>query len=543
MRLFISLAGRLVAVALLSAGLAASQYTLTAPDSVKAGASFNVTVSGELPANTIVTIVKKSHAPGRGPLYSYFHKPPNSSLRAPDEPGADYELRLLENHRTLLASRPITVNAVTATLDAPATVEAGGTIAVKWSGEASSDDQIRLTKVGAPANDRLAYAYLSKNPAALTAPDEAGEYEIRYVTGQAKLILASRRISVGGTSAAVTPPAEVPAGALLSIAWEGPNNAGDVINVVPVGSDKRLAWGYPGNGNPATMTAPREPGEYEARYQTGQSRAILARAPLRVVPAAQQAGNLVVRSSAANAGPSGAAVEIILDASGSMLQRMGSERRIDVAKRTLLELTAEMIPAGTPFALRVFGKEVGSCQTDLEIPLAPLDPAAVAGKIGSVQAQNNAKTPIAASMAKVAADLRGATGERAVVLITDGEETCDGDPAAAIEALQGAGIDVRVNVVGFAIDDQSLKDTFQDWAEIGDGGYFEANDAAALKAALSGALQPRFEVMDSSGRAVANGVAGGPAVELMPGAYTVKTDSGSQSANIDPGKTATVELQ
>jgi len=517
----------------------ATAQTLEAPARVEAGGSFEVTVSGALPGNTVVSIVKKSHKPGRGPLYAYFHKPPTTKLRAPDEPDEDYELRLLENHRTLLATRPIAVDGVSATLDAPDTVGAGSAVAVSWTGPNNRGDTIRLAEVGAAPTKHLARTYPGNaNPVKLVAPDKPGEYEIRYITGQASTILVARRISVGGTSASVEPPAEVEAGALLEIAWEGPNNPGDVINVVPVGGSKRQAWGYPGNGNPATMTAPLKAGQYEARYQTGQSRAVLARAPLKVVPAQQSPGRLAV-TSAAKGGLAGAAVEIILDASGSMLQRMGAERRIEVAKRTLSELTADVIPGGAPFALRVFGKEVGSCQTDLEIALSPLNASAVAAKIGAIEAKNNAKTPIADSLANVASDLRGVKGERVVILITDGEETCDGNPAKAVAALRAGGADVRVNIVGFAIDDQALAETFADWADLGGGTYFSANDAAALRAALTGALERPFEIVDSAGRIVARGVAGDDPVTLPPGAYTVKSGGASRKVQVEAGKTAT----
>lgn len=521
--------------------VAAAQYTITAPERVDAGSTFEVSVD-PVPDNAIVSIVKQDHAPNRrGASYAYFHKPPSTNLRAPDEPGADYEVRLLEGHSKVLFARPIIVEGVTATLDAPESVDAGAAFDITWTGPANNQDQLRLVEPGAPADTRLAYAYLSKNPARMAAPDKPGEYELRYVTGQAKIILVSRRIQVGGTSAAVTPPDEIEAGAKLEIGWEGPNNGGDVINVVLLRSGKRRAWGYPGNGNPAGMVAPAEPGEYEVRYQTGQSRAILARAPLRVVPATQEPGSLKVEAGAANAGPSGA-IEIILDASGSMLQRMGAARRIDVAKTTLTQLTVDVLPAGTPFALRVFGKEVGSCQTDLEIGLAPLNAAAVSAKISSIQAQNNAKTPIAASLAQVSADLRGAKRPHTVVLITDGEETCDGDPAEAIAALTAAGLDIRVNIVGFAIDDAGLKEQFEDWAAVGSGAYFDAADADALSAALSGALRQTFEAADANGAVVARGVAGGEAVALPAGEYTLRTGSATQPVVIQSGRMTTVAL-
>ena len=171
-----------------------------------------------------------------------------------------------------------------------------------------------------------------------------------------------------------------------------------------------------------------------------------------MTPAKNEPGKVAVTLAAGT--KSGGAIEIILDASGSMLQKLGAERRIDIAKQTLTKLTSSTIPAGTPFAFRVFGREVDSCQTDLDVPVAPLNPAAVGQRIAALVAKNGAKTPIGASLDKAADDLKSVTGEKLIVLVTDGEETCGGDPAAAIERLRKAGIGTRVSIVGFALDDR-----------------------------------------------------------------------------------------
>lgn len=216
-----------------------------------------------------------------------------------------------------------------------------------------------------------------------------------------------------------------------------------------------------------------------------------------------------------------AAVELILDASGSMLQRMGGKRRIVVAKEVLTEAVREHLPAGMPVALRVFGhEEPGTCATELEIPLGPLDPDRAAAAISAIQAKNLAKTPIAESLAAVPRDLEGAKAA-AVVLVTDGEETCDGDPAAVIESLAEKGVEVTVNIVGFAIDDQALERQFAEWAELGGGRYFSASDEQGLSEALEDALQVPYEVLDAGGERVAEGLVGGEPVELEQGVYRV----------------------
>ena len=48
-------------------------------------------------------------------------------------------------------------------------------------------------------------------------------------------------------------------------------------------------------------------------------------------------------------------VEIILDTSGSMLEKVRRRTRIDIAKDALRDLVTERLPAGTPVALRIFG--------------------------------------------------------------------------------------------------------------------------------------------------------------------------------------------
>lgn len=233
-------------------------------------------------------------------------------------------------------------------------------------------------------------------------------------------------------------------------------------------------------------------------------------------------GTLVVVAGENRAAAAGGAVELILDASGSMLQRLEGKRRIAIAKEVLTEAVESHIPAGTLVALRVFGhREPNACRTDLEIPMAPLDPAAAVEKIAAIEAKNLAKTPIADSLAEVASDLKDASGQKVVVLVTDGEETCDGDPEAVIESLTDKGFDLHLNIVGFAIDDDELASQFESWAELGGGRYLSAVDQAGLSDALAEALKTPFSVYDRSGSVVAQGVVGGEPVELEAGFYRV----------------------
>lgn len=224
-----------------------------------------------------------------------------------------------------------------------------------------------------------------------------------------------------------------------------------------------------------------------------------------------------------SAGLDGYAVEIILDASGSMLQRIGGRSRIEIARDAIAGLVKDTIPPGTPVALRVFGhRQPKSCQTDLEIPLAPLDPAAVSAKVVGIEAKNLAKTPIGASLLAVEQDLAGHGGPKLVVLLTDGEETCGGNPPGAIQTLQDKGLDVRMNIVGLAIDDKKLQSDFQAWAKAGGGVYLDASTEAELGSAMLAALSPKVQVLDAAGDVLVEGTVGGAPLPVPVGTYTVK---------------------
>lgn len=222
------------------------------------------------------------------------------------------------------------------------------------------------------------------------------------------------------------------------------------------------------------------------------------------------------------------AVEVILDASGSMLQRMEGRRRIEIAHEALAALVRDTLPDRTPFAFRAFGLEEDACRTELLVPLAPLDREAAARAIEAVPAINLAKTAIADSLRAAGNDLANASAPRVIVLVTDGEETCEGDPEAAIAELRASGFDARVNIVGFAIDDAGLAETFAAWAEQGGGAYFDAGGAEALQEAVSSALTPRFDIVRTylDGRQQVVGAAAlGETVTVPAGRLTITPGS------------------
>lgn len=538
-----------IVLTLLGAGVAraADTATLGAPASVPAGARFSVTWTGPGRQWDRIGIVAAG-APDVSPdtPQSSPASGKSVSIAAPELQG-DYEVRYFGREpNAVLARRKITVAPVTATLVSPASALAGAKIEVRWTGPANQYDRIYVVKAGSPEKTRSDFSTpATESPARLTVPEASGSYEVRYLTGQLALTLARAPLAITSTTASVQGPASVSAGAYFDVTWKGPGNTYDHISIAPKdAAPDQYVKSFRIGTSPMQIQAPLTTGELELRYQTGQTQATLARATLRVTPPRQEPG--LIRVNLAQKGATGGgAVEVIVDASGSMLENLGSERRIDVAKRTLRNLTNNVIPAGTSFALRVFGREPSSCQTDLEIPPRPLDRAAVAAKIDALTAKSNAKTPIAASLEKVATDLSDVRGERLVILLTDGEETCGGNPAATIDKLMKQGINVRVNIVGFAVDNRATAALFRQWSTAGGGTYFDARNAASLESAFAQAVKPGFEIVDAQKKVIADGLVGGDAVKVLPGKYTVRLKGAggrSQAATVQPNATTTVDF-
>ncbi|MEL7449998.1 MAG: VWA domain-containing protein, partial [Pseudomonadota bacterium] len=482
---------------------------------IEAGAKFDVAWEGPDSRQDFIALTDSDGEPHSYTYgYAYTQKGNPATLTAPTTPGT-YLVRYVmrgqtagQKHRDL-AEASIVVGSVEATLDAPATVVAGAKFQVAFTKPEGSRGYIAIGDVDSEGIDyRYGYQTARDKPVTLTAPDSAGEYTIRYIQeGNKDVILATAPLAVTPVSASLTVPESVVARSEFAVGWTGPDNDRDYIELEIDGVAESYA--YTRRGNPVTLKAPDEPGEYPVIYMMNKRE--LAREMITVTPGVSY-GELRVVSSRTSRIDATSGVLVILDASGSMWQKLDGRFRIEVAREALVNLVTETIPADTPFAFRAFGqREARSCRTDLEIPLAPLDADAAVEAINNIEPQELSKTPIAASLARVGDDLAGVNGERVVVLVTDGEETCDGDPEAAIRELTASGIDVRVNIVGFAIDEYALQKTFESWAQLGNGTYLDARKADELADAISQAVNSPFEVLDADGNIIATGTSNGDA--------------------------------
>lgn len=148
----------------------------------------------------------------------------------------------------------------------------------------------------------------------------------------------------------------------------------------------------------------------------------------------------------------------LLDGSGSMLAHWGGgQTRMDVAKRILAETTDSL--QGNPkleLGLRVYGHLYPSRQNNctdsrLEVAFSPDNHQQIKTKLLQISPKGN--TPIAYSLEQAAGDFPVASGFRnIIIIITDGIESCEGDPCTVSLALQKKNIFLKPFVI--ALGDQ-----------------------------------------------------------------------------------------
>ncbi|MFD2247234.1 vWA domain-containing protein [Pontibacter ruber] len=152
----------------------------------------------------------------------------------------------------------------------------------------------------------------------------------------------------------------------------------------------------------------------------------------------------------------------LLDASGSMYGKWEDSDRMTVAKRLLAGLVDSLARyENVEVALRVyghqFGRERNDCKdTKLEVPFAKKNAEPVKKKLEQIIPRGN--TPITYSLQQAAGDFPEVVRSRnVIILITDGLESCGGDPCATSLALQKKRIFLRPFVIGIGIEQEQEK--------------------------------------------------------------------------------------
>lgn len=201
----------------------------------------------------------------------------------------------------------------------------------------------------------------------------------------------------------------------------------------------------------------------------------------------------------------------LLDASGSMLAKWENSDRMSVAKELLAHLVDSLERYdNVEVALRVyghqFGRERNDCKdTRLEVPFSKNSTDAIQKKLKEIIPRGN--TPITYSLQQSAADFPDEKTRNVIILITDGLESCGGDPCAMSLALQKKRIFLRPFVIGIGIEPQHEKQL----SCIGE--YFNAADVQTFETVLTQIVTQALsqttvsvELLNEQGQAVESNV-------------------------------------
>ncbi|TDQ43030.1 vWA domain-containing protein [Aureibacillus halotolerans] len=181
-------------------------------------------------------------------------------------------------------------------------------------------------------------------------------------------------------------------------------------------------------------------------------------------------------------------VEILLDASGSMIEEVDGDSKMVLAKEAIQQFAGNL-PEEANVSLRVYGHEgttafedkVMSCESSEEMyELQPYEKSTLSDSLE--QFKPSGWTPMAKALEDAKKDLEGLDKEantNLIFLVSDGIETCGGDPVSAAKELKDSDIQPLVNVIGFNVDEEGQQQ-LKDVAKSADGVFAYVEDQEAL---------------------------------------------------------------
>ncbi|SFS47221.1 vWA domain-containing protein [Marininema halotolerans] len=182
-------------------------------------------------------------------------------------------------------------------------------------------------------------------------------------------------------------------------------------------------------------------------------------------------------------------IAILLDSSGSMSSQVSGGQKMTVAKEAVQEF-ADKAPKEAMVSLIAYGHKGSNRQADKKKSCKAIEtlyPLSTINKSEFNTALSSLKptgwTPLAGAI-RQAKDAFASKGidqsDNVVFVVSDGLETCGGNPAKEAKKLAEANIKATVNIIGFDVNNkeqQQLKEV----AEAGGGAFFKAQSKEDLQ--------------------------------------------------------------
>jgi D-amino-acid dehydrogenase/Ca-activated chloride channel family protein len=183
---------------------------------------------------------------------------------------------------------------------------------------------------------------------------------------------------------------------------------------------------------------------------------------------------------------------ILLDASGSMKAKIGNKTKMDIAKEAVQKFAATL-PSNANISLRVYGHKGTGSQSDKAASCNSTEEIYQSNGYQASEFQSALQsiqpsgwTPIAKALDGVAQnigsrakDVDTASVKSYVYVVSDGVETCDGNPVEAAKKLNQSNVKTIVNIIGFNVESKGTA-SLKQVAVAGGGEYISVNNAVEL---------------------------------------------------------------
>ncbi|WP_258840765.1 VWA domain-containing protein [Mechercharimyces sp. CAU 1602] len=182
-------------------------------------------------------------------------------------------------------------------------------------------------------------------------------------------------------------------------------------------------------------------------------------------------------------------VTILLDASGSMAGQVEGGKKMDLAKAAVQRFVASL-PEEVEISLRVYGHKGSNSEEDKKKSCEAIEEVYASSPYEKerfdqalLRFNPTGWTPLAGAISETREELLRDAEERTqlVYIMSDGIETCDGDPVKEVRKLHDENIKSVINIIGFDVDDQAQQQ-LKEMAEVGEGSYETVDSAESLRA-------------------------------------------------------------
>lgn len=185
---------------------------------------------------------------------------------------------------------------------------------------------------------------------------------------------------------------------------------------------------------------------------------------------------------------------IILDLSGSMKDPIyagASKSKIDDAKKVIKDVVGNIKHSSIELGLVALGHKQAGCKNNVELLISPEgeNNDLIIKSLDGLQAKG--ETPLSEAVL-IAGEIllekkkMGHT-QLKIILVSDGEESCEGDPVNVVRNLKDSRLDFIFHAIGFGTD-EATNEVLQQLVTLGDGELFTPSDEKELRRDLTKAV-------------------------------------------------------